>query len=458
MALEDAHGNAVATASHAALAASERALWRMMSFYGNPLDDLDAALAADPGWPLPRLMKAGFLLSLTEPSVHAEAAVLLDEVATLHGNAGDERERHHHAALRQLVAGDRAGAGAVWEQLLGSHPRDALALQWAHLLDFYRGDSARLHDRIARVLPAWSAADPLQPYVLGLHAFGLEETGLYAEAEAAGRQALAGPARVPWAIHAVAHVMEMEGRHAEGTRWLGDWRPHWGERSGDDANGFAGHLGWHEALFALETLDVAAALRIFDAYLGADSRVITLQRVDAASLLWRIALVGGDVGERWRDLLEGWPLDAGTAGHSLFNDAHAALALIGSGELGRARTWIGLSLAEATRRPSWNETITREIGKPLLHGLLAFGEGRHDDAIDALESLPGGYSRFGGSHAQRDVIVQTLLGASAAAGRRVFGYALLARRRRDQPATPLTRHWAARLGHATSHPERRSRP
>ena len=40
--------------SAAALDASERALWRMMSFYGAPLDDLDAAIAADPGWLLPR--------------------------------------------------------------------------------------------------------------------------------------------------------------------------------------------------------------------------------------------------------------------------------------------------------------------------------------------------------------------------------------------------------------------
>ena len=40
-----------------------------------------------------------------------------------------------------------------------------------------------------RVLPAWSEADPLHPYVLGHHAFGLEESGRYAEAEAVGRRA-----------------------------------------------------------------------------------------------------------------------------------------------------------------------------------------------------------------------------------------------------------------------------
>ena len=75
------------------------------------------------------------------------------------------------------------------------------------------------------------------------------------------------------------------------------WRPHWGE-----GNGFAGHLGWHEALFALETLDHAAALAPFDRYLNPQATEITLQRVDAASLLWRLQLLGADVGERWQRL------------------------------------------------------------------------------------------------------------------------------------------------------------
>ena len=40
-----------------------------MSFYDTPIADLDAAIAADPGWSLPHTMKAGFLASLTEPAL-----------------------------------------------------------------------------------------------------------------------------------------------------------------------------------------------------------------------------------------------------------------------------------------------------------------------------------------------------------------------------------------------------
>ena len=444
----DPRGNPVSTDSAAALDASERALWRTMSFYGTPVADLDAAIAADPAWPLPRLMKAGFLLSLTEPSLVGTAEALLDEATAL--DRGDERERRHLDALRHLAAGDWVGAGERWQDLLRRHPRDALALQWLHLLDFYRGDARALRGHVESVLPAWPDDDPLHPYVLALHAFGLEETGRYPEAEATGRRALAGAARVPWAIHAVAHVMEMQGRHEEGARWMGEWRRHWGAREGDgsggEPNGFAGHLGWHEALFALERLDTGTALRVFDDYLDASRIEITLQRVDAAALLWRLRLLGADVGDRWRTLLAAWPLDAAAAGHSVFNDAHAAMALIGAGRIEQAGEWVALCTDAAQRRGGWNGDVSREIGTPLMQGLLAFGVGRHDDASAGIAPLGARLARIGGSHPQRDVVEQTLLAAAASGADRSAGRALLAARMRAKPATPLSAWWSHALG------------
>lgn len=438
--LQDAHGHAVSTASRAALDASEKALWRMMTFYGVPLEDLDAAIAADPGWALPHAMKAGFLLSLTEPGVLADARDAL-AAATARSDGATDREKHHLHALSQLAAGDWAGAAETWDTHLAQHPRDALALQWAHLFDFYRGDAPRLEARIARALPAWRASDPLYPCVLGLRAFGLEERGRYDEAEAAGRRALEHDPRVPWATHAVAHVMEMQGRFAEGSRWLAEQRPHWGE-----GNGFSGHLGWHEALFALEARDHARALAVFDAYLDAELNEIMLQRVDAASLLWRLALHGADVGNRWQRLLARWPLDDTVAGHSAFNDVHAAFALVGAGDPDRAEAWAATSLARAAQGGTWNRTVSREIAAPLLRGIVAFGRGHDADAWRALEPLPAVAARLGGSIAQRDVIEQTLLAAAARGGLHAAGRARLAARERGRAPTPLASWWARALG------------
>ena len=450
MTRDDARGNPVSTASAEAVDHSERALWRMVSFYGTPLDDLDAALRADPRWPLPRLMKAGFLLSLTEPALVADAQALLAEVPEYGAGSGNARERAHRAALALLAAGDWAGAGEAWSVLLAGHPRDALALQWAHLFDYYRGDAVQLAGRAASLVARWPGDDPLHPYVLAMHAFGLEESGRYEEAEDAGRRALAADPRVPWAIHAVAHVMEMNGRHEEGLAWLAGRRTHWGAQeasaAGPGPNGFAGHLGWHEALFALETLDVAHALALFDTYLDRSRIEITLQRVDAASLLWRIGLVEGEVGERWRTLLDAWPLDDSVAGHSLFNDAHATMALVGAGEIARARGWADAALAAAEQKGGWNGAVSRAIGAPLLHGLVAFGARDFDSAIARLAPLRPTIGRFGGSRAQRDVIEQTLLAAASGGSEKTVGRALLEERRRAKPTTPLSAHWRARLG------------
>ncbi len=62
--------------------------------------------------------------------------------------------------------------------------------QIAHFLDFFRGDSLNLRNRISRVLPHWSPEAPMYSFVLGMHAFGLEECNQYPAAEAAGRRAL----------------------------------------------------------------------------------------------------------------------------------------------------------------------------------------------------------------------------------------------------------------------------
>jgi hypothetical protein len=444
--LSDLRGHAVSTTSVAARDAAEQALWRTMSFYEPPLADLDAAIAADPGWPLPHAMKAGFLLSLTEPSLLPEAAQHLAR-ARAHEAHATPRERAHLAALAHGVDGRWHQACRVWDELLLEHPRDALALQWAHLWDFYRGDAHHLRARPARALPEWDEADPLYPHVLALHAFGLEENHLYAQAEEAGRRALALDARAPWAVHAVAHVMEMQGRFDDGAAWLRQHQPRWGE-----GNGFAVHLWWHLALFRLETLDTAGALRVVDAHLSRDALQITLQRVDATALLWRLHLLGVEVDALFRDLVAGWPLDDAQAGHYAFNDWHAVIALVGAGEIARAERWLAACSArvlagdDAARA---NHAMARDVGLPLMRGVLAFARGEHDAAALAMFPARALSAGFGGSHAQRDLIDLTLLanGAAAPAGpARNVGRALLNERVLAKPATPLTRHWAQRLG------------
>ena len=434
--MKDARDNPVGTASSAALAHAETALWRMVSFFDAPIADIDAAVAADPGWMLPQVMRASFLLTLTEPSLLADAMAALAQADALAATA-TERERAHLAAAKRCAAGDWHGACLAWDAILDSHPRDLYALQWAHLFDFYRGDATQLRARPERVLKAWPQDDPLRPYLLGMHAFGLEECHAHAQAEAVGREAVAGSAKVPWATHAVAHVMEMQGRFDDGIAWLrgrqGDWSP---------GNGFAGHHWWHLALFHLESLDLAGALSLYDEHLSSAHNELTLQRLDGAALLWRLRLLGADVGERWNDVATGWDFRPAALGHSAFNDVHTLMVLLGQGRLAAARDLVKASEAKAAAAVDSNAGMARQVGLPLMHGLLAFERGDFVEAVRRIAPVRAEAHRFGGSHAHRDLITQTLLAAAAAARDSGVSSALLDERRRSKQATPLTEHWA----------------
>jgi hypothetical protein len=412
----------------------------MMSFYDVPIADLDEAIAADPRWAMPHLMKAGFLLSLTEPALVDEAAAHLGQ-ARARIDGAPQRERAHCEAVEQLLEGRWHAACRTWDELLVQYPRDALALQWAQLWDFYRGDAVQLRQRAARALPEWDPNDPLHPHVLALHAFGLEENHLYPQAEEVGRRALAADPRVPWAVHAVAHVMEMQGRFEEGGAWLRQHQGHWAE-----GNGFAVHLWWHMALFRLEAMDTTGVLRLIDSHLSGEALQITLQRVDAAAMLWRLHLLGVDVSARFVRLLGGWPADE--PGYYAFNDVHRVMAMLGAGQVVQAEAWISrcatraLDAADARRA---NHTVEREVGLPLMRALLAFVRGDADGAAETLYPLRAVAQRFGGSHAQRDVIDLTLLAAAARGSRTELGRALVNERLMAKPMTPLTRHWVETL-------------
>lgn len=449
----DARGCPVSTRSADALAHLEQASWRLCSFYGTPLEDLEAASAADPGWMLPHVLRAGFLLSLTEHRLLAPARDALVQAAALAGH-GHERERAHLVAVRQCLHGLWEEACRTWDDLLLACPHDIAALQLAHLFDFYRGDARNLRQRVARVLPEWLPEDPLYPFVLGMYAFGLEECNLYPQAEAMGRLALAGGTQVPWAVHAVSHVMEMQGRHDEGRAWLEAQRGSWAE----DGNGLAGHNGWHLALFHLESLDIQAALACHDEWLATEAaQDITLQRLDASALLWRLHLLGADVGSRWNAVADAWQADEAASGYYAFNDVHAVLALIGAGRMPAALDRVARVVAALPRLDAGHQAMARDIGLPLMHGLLAFGQGRHDDAVAELYPVREVAHRFGGSHAQRDLIDQTLLAAATAGTSQRVARGLLNERALAKPVTPLTRFWAARcLGRADSLPGARS--
>ena len=225
------------------------------------------------------------------------------------------------------------------------YPRDLLALQAGHLMDFFRASARDLRDRLARALPRWSASTPGHSILLGMYAFGLEETGDYARAEAVGREAIDGDPYDCWAHHAVAHVMEMQGRVQDGIGWAAAREPYW---AGDD-NFFKVHNWWHRALCHLDLGQADEVLRLYDGPIRGSRSVIALDLVDASALLWRLSMTGHDVGARWAELAACWDQHADGRLYP-FNDWHAVMAQLGAGREAEVDRVIGALERSAARR------------------------------------------------------------------------------------------------------------
>jgi tetratricopeptide (TPR) repeat protein len=300
------------------------------------------------------------------------------------------------------------------------------------------GQSQTLRDRVARVLPYWSDSTPGYGYVLGMHAFGLEECGDYVRAEQAGRHALEVNARDPWAVHAVAHVMEMQGRLPEGIEWLESRAPDW---SVD--NGFAFHNWWHLALYYLDLGQTAKVLELYDQRIRPGRSQAILEMIDATAMLWRLHLRGVDVGERWKELADAWEPLAADA-HYAFNDVHAMMAFVADRREEAARTLLASLRARADQSNGTNATMTREVGLPVCVALRAFGRGEWDVVIEMLRPVRLVAQRAGGSHAQRDILSLTLIEAALRGGEAKLARALAAERTHVKPTSPYNWRLTAR--------------
>lgn len=428
--LYDRQSNALSGANAAARDLFDAGCEAFVTYSGDPVSLFDAAIAEAPGCAMAHLAKAWCFALATEPEAAAAARIMLDEVA---GLAPDARAAGHMAALRATLAGEWTRSARLLELHSLRFPRDLTALQAGHLLDFLRADARSLRDRIARALPHWDNV-PGHSFVLGMHAFGLEESGDHARAEEAGRAAVEADARDCWAHHAVAHVMEMQGRAAEGLVWITGREVHWAVEN----NFLKVHNWWHLALCHIELDDPSAALALFDGPVGGGATAQDL--VDAAALLWRLDLMGVTVGDRWNTVSAAWETLADGKLYP-FNDFHAAMAHLGAGRHDAVEALLAdMAAGGESETADW----IRRIGRPLIEGFAAFRAGRHRDAAERLWHARHIVNAFGGSHAQRDVIDWTLTEAALRGGMADMAAALTAERRALRPHSPVNRSFHSR--------------
>jgi tetratricopeptide (TPR) repeat protein len=301
------------------------------------------------------------------------------------------------------------------------------------------GRSVALRNAPAAVLPAWDETLPGYGNVLGMLAFGYEECGEYTAAEDAGRRGVARNPDDLWALHAVAHVLEMQGRHEEGAAWLARPAEAWADR-----NPFRGHLWWHLALQQLDAGDTTGPLALYDRSIyNADSNFY-LDIQNAASLLARLEFCNADVGQRWTPLAD--HAETHLDDHALaFTDLHCMMSLARTERFAAARRLIDSMTRHAEDPRSYAAAAMRAAALPLCRAILAFGEGRWDDAVALFLPLRHANQIVGASHAQREILALYLVVAAIRGGNRSMAEALLRERAALKPGSAITQRLMAGL-------------
>lgn len=366
-------------------------------------DRLDDFLLEQPAFGMGHVFKGYSLMSEGLSTSHAKAAARLQTARTL---AATPRERLHQDALRAWIDQDWRASAFAWEQILANWPLDLLAFRQHTGTLFWLGDKRYQAQIAASVASHWRAEVAGYPHFLSAYSFAMEEIGHYAEAERAARTALDRQAQDLWALHALTHVLEMQGRKQEGISLL--------EESGrflNDYNLFRGHLWWHLAIFKFSAGAFDEALELLDREIYPKSSSFFLDIQNAVSLMLRLEIQGVSVGmERWERLAQA-SLQTATQNTIWFTTVHQVFALQRAGNDAAVKEALDYANTQGDSG-SLRARLAAQISEAVV-GLL---EGQNQQALDSLLRLRQDFGSLGASHVQQDIYQQMMIFAAMQLG------------------------------------------
>lgn len=384
-----------------------------VGFRADTMSHLETAISADSRFALAHAARGILIVGMRKPELYQIARDELTLAQTADAPLSD-RENHYLKALEAALLGKITEAVSHYEQILLDHPRDLFALRLAQFELFWIGEVAWMRDISERVASHWSPDSPGYSAFLSVRAFGLEENASYPLAEKCGRESVERDPENFWGTHAVAHVLVMQGRLADGVAWLSGLSRNW-----TSANHLAHHLWWHLALFHTEIGEYCASLEIYDDRLrDLDSPLMRaipdfyLDIQNDTSLLQRLELRGIDVDYRWQPVAD--LAQARIGNHaSPFTSAHCALALAAAGRLMEAEELV-------TQMKAFIADDLEGLGPrfalsalPASEAAIAHRKGEHQKVMDILMPARRNLWQMGGSHAQRDLFFQLLVDSAS---------------------------------------------
>lgn len=398
--LRDIQGLVVTTDSTAAVVAIDRFIQQSLTYGKDAEAAILQAIAADPACAIAHAYAAAHYLCQENAIARQQA---LPHLKAAQQFKTTEREQLYIRSIAAWAEGAIFRAIGYHEELAQCFPHDLISVQQGQYHYFYQGDATALLNIAETVLPANSQ----NPYLLGMLAFGLEQCHRLSEAEQVGRRATLINSHNPWAHHAVAHVLETQGRAAEGITWMETYAPTW-----ESCNSMLyTHNWWHIALFYLAENEMQQVLNLYDQRIwGRANQHSSKDQVGAISLLLRLELRGVQTDDRWQQIIP--YLLPRLHEHALpFQDLHYVYALARA-EQGKLAHEMLVSMyayaqtLELTLRRQWTE-----IAIPVAQGMIAHATGDWQKTVRYLQSTLPKLWAIGGSHAQRQMFEQVYLDA-----------------------------------------------
>jgi hypothetical protein len=426
MAFEDRYGLPISTSSDTAAQAYRRGIDLLLSAWPGASQALDQAIEADPDFALAYAARSRSHLIYAEMQSARDKAAMARRLVKRNGN---ERETSHVEILALTTEGQSAKALEMTLAHLESWPRDAMVMSLplgAFGLFAFSGmadhDQARvdLCERHRRHYgDDW--------WFLTFLGWSHTENGNVEIGRAITQRAFDQRRENAHAVHALAHAMFEDGSTFDAEELIAGWLPIY-DRSGL----LHGHVAWHQALLALENGDTEKAHVIYARDIRPQINPAPPLNVmsDGVSLLWRLQASGHPIRrDLWLDLAdraERWFPKTGNA----FVDVHMALLAA------RAGNWSALEarIADLEARRSEGRLPAGSVVADICRAARAFAEENYPKCAEILEPVSADVVRIGGSHAQREMIEDTLLIALMKGGEAAKARELLDRRLHRRPS------------------------
>jgi tetratricopeptide (TPR) repeat protein len=436
MAFEDLYGLPISTSSETAALAYRQGIELMLSAWPGATEAFERAIAADPDFALAYAARSRMHLIYAEMPAAQEKAAAARRLTERNGTA---REKSHVEILALTTEGQSARALEMTLAHLESWPRDALMMSLPlGAFGLFAFSGMADHDQARVGLCERYAGDYGDDWwFLTYLGWSHTENGSVEAGRRITERAFNQRRENAHALHALSHAMFEDGSTGDAQALISGWLPDY-HRSGL----MYGHVTWHEALLALEQGDTDRAGAIYFERIQPNvNRAPPLNvMTDGASLLWRLQASGHPVPKQaWGDLADYAGRRFPRAGNS-FIDVHMAMLAAMTGNA----TALEQRIADLDTRRANGKLPAGAVVPEICRAARAFAEQDFAACANILEPVAAEVVRIGGSHAQREMIEDTLLVALMKSGEAAKARDLLDRRLHRRPSLRDVR-WQAYL-------------